>query len=201
MNLFLQAYLSTGLGWNHQLGGVTSHMQLFAMMTVLDFGDTVNGSELLHHLGCLKYKNPVNNGINYQPQPVRRISAINSSYSWITRNRCFLRFGQFGRIWTLGEVHQSLHLLTRRSIAGGGGGHFQFGGGGGPRTQTPSEKEQTFAEFLTKDSLYSQYNCRFFQKNPKFISFPAKTQSGLKVFFNFLFLFFLVYSISISYLL
>ena len=73
--------------------GVTSHMQLFAMMTVLDFGDTVNGSELLHHLGCLKYKNPVNNGINYQPQPVRRISAINSSYSWITRNRCFLRFG------------------------------------------------------------------------------------------------------------
>ena len=34
--------------------------------------------EILHHLGC---KNPVNNGINYQPQLVSRLSSINRRIS------------------------------------------------------------------------------------------------------------------------
>ena len=38
-------------------------------------------AEILHHPGCMKHylKKPVNNRINYQPQLVSRISAINCS--------------------------------------------------------------------------------------------------------------------------
>ena len=36
-------------------------------------------AEILHHLGCMNQWNPINNGINYQPQLVSRISAINGT--------------------------------------------------------------------------------------------------------------------------
>ena len=169
------------------------------MMTVLDFGDTVNGSELLHHLGCLKYKNPVNNGINYQPQPVRRISAINNSYSWITRNRCFLRFGQFGWIWTLGEVHQSSpphssidRRWWRRAFS-------VWWWRWASHSDSLRKRTDICRVFGPKTVYIVSITCRFFKKNPKFIEFPAKTQSGL-IFFYFYFCFFFFLFNHISYI-
>ena len=45
---------------------------------IFRLGNTVDGSEILHHLGCRKPI--VNNGMNYQPQVVCRIIFFHQQY-------------------------------------------------------------------------------------------------------------------------
>ncbi len=52
-----------------------SHSQKDYSLPTTIFQELLLMEEILHHLG---YKNPANNGMNYQPQLVSRISSINS---------------------------------------------------------------------------------------------------------------------------
>ena len=79
--------------------------------------------ESLHHLGCL---NLVNNGINYQPQQVSRISSINSITFTTRETHPFCSY-----------CHSTCFLPGRRqrggvhSIHSNAGGQWQFQGGEG----------------------------------------------------------------------
>lgn len=97
---------------------------------------------------------------------------------------------------TRGSPSNRLHLLTRRFVDRSQvveAGIFSLVVAVGLALRLPQKKNRHLPRFLTKDSLYSQYNCRFFKKKSKIYRIPCQNTVRSQSFFLFLFFLFIVY--------